>query len=120
MRRGKKNKQLIPGTVNARFRYLMDELEKRYPDTTPFASWPPPEIKYLASVDYERERLRGAVRLAKIAMDDWLHSYAPEFCGEDSVKETQARLEAGGTVHYIAVVTEHLTKVLKESENGTV
>lgn len=116
MRKGKK--QPLPGTVDARFHNLMAELEKRYPDASPYPRGPLPETRHLAAIDYDRERLRSAVRIAKIAMDDWLHSCAPEFSGEEAVDQTNARLMSGGIVHYIATITEHLTKVLKESENG--
>ena len=44
-----------------------------------------------------------ALDSSRIAIDDWLHCYAPEFCGKAHVQETRDRLlKAGGTLAYIA------------------
>jgi hypothetical protein len=50
------------GTPAGRFRGLLDELQKRLPDPTPFAS-SPPELRYLASLD----RMIAATELARDA-----------------------------------------------------
>lgn len=41
---------LILGTPEARFRYIMDELEKRFPDPEPWSA-APPEERYLKMID---------------------------------------------------------------------
>lgn len=51
-----------------------------------------------------REPLREALERSRLAIDDWLHSYAPEFCDEDSVAQTRSRISEKGTIGYIADV----------------
>jgi hypothetical protein len=94
----------------------MDELEKRYPDPNPFSS-SPPEIRFLAAMDYERVILREAVKLAQVAIDDWLHTYASEECDPKVVAESRNRLQAVGTVYYIAMVQQQLRKALNGDQN---
>jgi hypothetical protein len=50
--------------------------------------------------------LEGALRSSVVAIDDWLHSYAGEFCDEVHVEETAKRLSEYGTIGYIANVQE--------------
>ena len=53
------------------------------------------------------ERLRAALQASVIALDDWLHEYAPELCGESYVTETRERIASrGGTLAYIAKVQQ--------------
>lgn len=48
-----------------------------------------------------------ALQASVTAIDDWLHQYASEMCGEDRVRETAERIRAaGGTLAYIAEVQE--------------
>lgn len=117
-RKGKKKHKTVirAGTPHARFNWIMDELEKRYPDPEPFSA-SPPEIRFLAAMDYERVVLREAIVFAKQALDDWTRSIAPEFCDADKVAETQNRLRDVGTLYYISVVQHQLSKALHGNQN---
>jgi hypothetical protein len=57
-------------------------------------------------LEAENERLRNAVRDSWIALDDWLHTYAPECCRDEDVVHSRARIAEGGTLYYIATVQE--------------
>lgn len=49
--------------------------------------------------------LREALGASIQAIDDWLHQYAPDFCGKNYVVETHKRIiESGGTLAYITDV----------------
>ena len=56
------------------------------------------------------ERTLGA---AETALNDWVHSYAPEFSGTEEVKETRARLSEHGTLWYIASVLQEVRAARK-------
>lgn len=60
-----------------------------------------------------------ALERSILAIDDWLHQYAPEFCGENYVSETYERLsQAGGTLAYIAEVQEQNRAALSALKGG--
>ena len=101
-----------PGSPDFRFSYLMDELEKRFPDPEPYSA-KLPENRHLALIDAEREKMRNALSSAIVALDDWTRTYAPEFCDEDSVKNTKNRLMESGTLCYIATVIQQCKDALK-------
>ena len=62
----------------------------------------------------ERE-LSAALRRSMTALDDWLNTYASEFCDEVRVKEAGERImKEGGTLAYIADVQEQSHKALGE------
>ena len=49
----------------------------------------------------------------RVALNDWVHSYAPEMCGASHVAETQKRVsEAGGTLAYIGDLLSRLGRAL--------
>jgi hypothetical protein len=49
------------------------------------------------------------------ALNDWLHLYAPEFCDEVDINASRTRIRrSGGTVSYIAKLSERLQKELNE------
>lgn len=48
------------------------------------------------------EKLAEVLGMASIALDDWLNIHAPEFCDEQRVAEAQERINAVGTLAYIA------------------
>jgi hypothetical protein len=50
----------------------------------------------------DKETLREALDAAILALDDWTNTYASEFCDEARVAEAKARLNAQGTIAYIA------------------
>lgn|SRR5690606_33651388 len=110
-------------TVYARFGWLMDELDKRFPVPEPYSSSSLPEKRVLQDLDNERirhlfeiEQLRSALNAAVIALDDWTNLYASEFCDEERVKEAQARIEQYGTLYYIASVVKKSRDALKDTE----
>lgn len=115
-RHKKKSKEVAEGTPAARFIWIMDELEERYPDPAPLLS-SPPEMRYLAAIDYERNVLRNAIKMAQIAIDDWLHIHASEEFSPEVVAETRNRLSQFGTAYYIAMVQQQLTKALNGDQN---
>lgn len=52
----------------------------------------------------ENERLRFAVLQSIIAIDDWLNLYAEAMCDAKRVAEARERINAQGTIGYIADV----------------
>lgn len=117
-RKTKHKKKVVKcyGTPYARFNWIMDELEKRYPDPNPLSS-SPPELRFLAALDYERAVLRESIKLAQTALNDWLRVHAPEECNADLVAETRDRLRQFGTVYYIAMVQQQLFKALNGDQD---
>ena len=59
-------------------------------------------------------RLRAALDRSRIAIDDWLNTYASEFCDEARVAEAGKRIrDEGGTLAYIADVQQQNREALK-------
>jgi hypothetical protein len=50
-----------------------------------------------------------------IALNDWTHTYAPEFCHEETVKESRDRIGEYGTLGYVA----HLLSEIDEFKEIT-
>lgn len=60
------------------------------------------EIERLRS---QLARAREALEQSVLALEDWLHTYAPDECGKDDVARTVSRIwNRGGTLAYIAEV----------------
>ncbi len=59
-------------------------------------------------------RLEQALRSSMLALDDWLHQYAPEWCGHECVAESRKRVGRVGTIGYIAETQEKNREALKE------
>ena len=58
-------------------------------------------------------RLRKALDRSRIAIDDWLNTYASEFCDEARVAEAGKRImDSGGTLAYIADIQEQNREAL--------
>lgn len=69
-------------------------------------------------IDEDRQSMRTALQAAIIALNDWLHIYAPEFCSEEHVKESQDRVFEYGTLAYISSVTTQCRDALRlDKEN---
>ncbi len=51
-----------------------------------------------------------------VAMNDWLHSYAPEMCKPEHVEATRERLNEHGTLAYIAFLSDKLRAALTASQ----
>ncbi len=61
-----------------------------------------------------KKQLREALDRSRVAIDDWLNTYASEFCDEERVAEAGTRIrESGGTLAYIADVQEQNREALK-------
>ena len=58
-------------------------------------------------------RLRNAVNTAIVALDDWINIYAEEFCNAKRVAEAKARINARGTLAYVADVVYLCKESLK-------
>lgn len=59
--------------------------------------------------------LRDALERSKTALDDWLNTYASEFCDEERVAEAGKRImDGGGTLAYIADIQEQNRVALGE------
>ena len=58
----------------------------------------------------DKEALTASINAAILALDDWTHSYAPDFCDEARVTEARARLTENGTLWYIATTVDRLRK----------
>lgn len=59
------------------------------------------------------ERARGALEAASVALDDWLHTYASEFCNSERVRQSYERISEFGTIGYIAQMQKRINEVLK-------
>lgn len=70
----------------------------------------------IAKAKASRDGLREALERSRMAIDDWLHSYAPEFCDEDSVAQTRSRISEKGTLGYIADVQKQNHETLSADE----
>jgi hypothetical protein len=49
----------------------------------------------------DKEVLCKAIDAAILALDDWINTYAEDFCDEAKVAEAKARLNAQGTIAYL-------------------
>lgn len=58
--------------------------------------------------ELDKQVLQQAVDAAILALDDWAHVYAPEFCNSTDVANSKLRLQENGVVWYIANVLEKL------------
>jgi hypothetical protein len=56
----------------------------------------------------DKQVLQQAVDAAILALDDWTHVYAPEYCDSTDVANSKLRLQENGTVWYIANVLDKL------------
>lgn len=59
----------------------------------------------ITSLQSAADGLEEALEVSRIAIDDWLNTYAAELCDETRVHEARERIkEASGTLAYIAAV----------------
>ena len=54
------------------------------------------------------ERVARALNKGLTAVDDWINTYAPEFCDEARVAEARQRIQEHGTLWYLATVASEL------------
>lgn len=65
------------------------------------------------TAEAERDEAGKALRKASVALDDWLNTYAAEFCDDGRVKEAYDRInENGGTIAYIADLQQEIRAIL--------
>lgn len=58
---------------------------------------------------------RELFKRCQVALDDWLHCYAPEQCDPKKVQESAIRtFKAGGTLAYIAKLQADIKKALHD------
>ena len=63
--------------------------------------------------------LRAALKRSVIALDDWLHQYAPFDSDTTRIKESSSRVyAAGGTLAYLADVQHQNRTALKWRKRG--
>lgn len=56
-----------------------------------------------------------ALDASHVGLDDWLHTYASDMCGEEHVQASRANIsEGGGTLAYIAKLQQENRLVLRE------
>ena len=70
----------------------------------------------LCDVCYWRKRaetLVYAATTASLALNDWTHTYAPEFYTPESVKESQKRIAVSGALAYVADVQKEIRAAVK-------
>lgn len=77
----------------------------------------PPDLVWWHDESGPAAALRAALKRSMTAIDDWLNTYAPEFCDEKRVAEARERLGEYGTIGYIAYVQEQNRNAL--ALNGT-
>ena len=81
-----KVKATFSGTPAARFHWLLNELEQRFPDTTPYLSAPTPEEKYLAAIDRLTAHVNTITKVSQEYVDE-LAQIKRERDNERAVKE---------------------------------
>ena len=59
------------------------------------------------------ETLRKAMDAAILALDDWINTYAEDFCDEARVAEAKTRLNAQGTIAYLADTVQQCREARK-------
>jgi hypothetical protein len=99
-------------------------IEERSEDNCPDHGMPPTLIVECGSRELAESiiqahnqhlAMRKALKDSMRVIDDWLHTFAPEFCGEECVAKTHKRIcDAGGTLALIAYCQERNRKALGE------
>jgi len=73
------------------------------------------EVKRLTT---DVEHLRVALKRSVVGLDDWINTFASELCNEKRVAEAYDRINAVGTLMYVAKIQEANREVLKLSEDN--
>jgi hypothetical protein len=69
-----------------------------------------------ASASHERSNDPRLLVDLSVALDDWLHQYAPEHCHEDQVRERAKRIfDMGGTLYYLAGLQKRIRAAIASS-----
>ena len=75
-------------------------------------------IAYLVNHAEAIRDLVVAAEKAQEAMMVWTNTYAPEMCDPEGVKKSQELLNEGGTLYYIATVSQSLSEALAKLEEA--
>ncbi len=61
--------------------------------------------------------LLAACERADLALHDWLHQYAPEFCDADRVSQARSRItNQGGTIAYLSDIFVELSAAIAKAK----
>jgi hypothetical protein len=70
-----------------------------------------------AVIQTELAKAREALEESQQALNDWVVTYASDMCDEKTVQEARERIvAAGGTLAYIANITERNRAALQQKE----
>lgn len=78
-------------------------------------------LKLAAYLVNHAEAIRNlvvAAEKAQEAMMVWTNTYAPEMCDPEGVKKSQELLNEGGTLYYIATVSQSLSEALAKLDEA--
>jgi len=66
-----------------------------------------------------KQTVKATMQHATQALDDWLNIYAEELCDHEKVALARKRIEdSGGTLAYIAGITQNLREAIKDCEQA--
>lgn len=71
-------------------------------------------------LEAENTHCREALEMARTGFNDWIVSYAPDMCDEQSRQETGQRIGRIGTLGYIANIQREIMEALNPKEGGDV
>ena len=64
------------------------------------------------------QTIREGLEAGQQALTDWVRTYAPEFCDGTAVEEARRRIEAVGTLAYIAEANEKVRRALQALQHA--
>jgi hypothetical protein len=68
-----------------------------------------------ASESHERSNDPNLLADLSVALDDWLHQYAPEHCDDDQVRTRAKRIfDMGGTLYYLAGLQKRIRAAIEQ------
>ena len=81
---------------------------------------PGPLAEVVAKQEEIIDQLTGALDKSRIALDDWINTYAPAFCDEARVKAARERIRNGGTLAYLADIQQQNRAALAAVSPATI
>jgi hypothetical protein len=73
------------------------------------------EAAAIASPSHERSNDPNLLADLSVALDDWLHQYAPEHCDDDQVRTRAKRIfDMGGTLYYLAGLQKRIRAAIEQ------
>jgi len=70
--------------------------------------------EYVKELEQKLEKCKEVLERNKLALDDWLNTFASEYCDPDRVAQAKSRIMQYGTVGYIAEIQQENRALLKE------